>query len=164
MYHCTCCNKRRFNLQVEKKPFTHKLSIPSRSLFQVMGLGVFARDLYCESRDKTIPQKIPWWNPMLVCKKFFSYPVNWIVVYYITMTGLRNLFLPKKANLVSQLIWLMIQLLSAHCTLWGMFQRCLESNKKNRTTRKKNITLRIFASVPKNQLGYSVIKISCPGK
>ena len=92
VYHCKCCNKRRFNLQVGKKRFTHKLSIPSRSLFQVMDLGVFARDLYCESRDKTIPQKIPWWNPMLVCKTFFSYPVNWIVVCYITMTGLSNPF------------------------------------------------------------------------
>ena len=81
VYHCKCCNKRRFNLQVGKKPFTHKLSIPSRSLFQVMGLGVFARDLYCESRDKTIPQKIPWWNPMLVCF-FLSCKLNRRLLYH----------------------------------------------------------------------------------
>ena len=59
VYYCKCYNKRRFNLQNRKKPFTRKISIPSRNLFQEMGLGVFSRDLYCELLDKTIPQKIP---------------------------------------------------------------------------------------------------------
>ena len=42
-------NKRRFNIQDRKKLSTHNLSFPSRSLFQVMDLGVLSRDLYCES-------------------------------------------------------------------------------------------------------------------
>ena len=35
------------------KNFTHKLSIPSRNLYQVLDLGVMSRDLHCESGDKT---------------------------------------------------------------------------------------------------------------
>ena len=72
-YYCKCYNKRRFNLQDRKKYFTHKISIPSRNLFQVMGLGVFSHDLYCELRDKHDSTKDSGfrWNKKLVCKKFF---------------------------------------------------------------------------------------------
>ena len=31
-------------------------------------------------------------NWKIVFRKFFSYPVNWIVVYYIIMKGLSNSF------------------------------------------------------------------------
>ena len=48
LFYCCCSyyghyfllhNKRRFNLQDRKKRFTHKLSTPSRNLYQVMNLG-----------------------------------------------------------------------------------------------------------------------------
>ena len=86
-----------------KKLFVHKLSIPSRNLYQVKDLGVLSRfvtrdagyelpaiyrdvlsfDSQYKSRDAQIHLliKIPRWNWKLVCKKFFSYTVYWIAVY-----------------------------------------------------------------------------------
>ena len=84
-YYCKCYNKRRFNLQDRKKYFTHKISIPSRNLFQVMGLGVFSRYLYCELRDKTIPLKIPDSDGIknLYVKSFFlSWKLNRRLLYH----------------------------------------------------------------------------------
>ena len=133
---------------IGKKLFAHKLSIPSRNLYQEVDLGVTWVILRIKWQNVTIDRgelvtsvsgdktwqnaqilhliKIPRWNRKLVYKKFFSHPVNLIVAYHINFNPLLWVVMRKKGGRMEVLV-------QGYRLIWWNTSLPIPSNKIFRT-------------------------------